>query len=498
MMYHENVTHFRVAIVGSGFAGLAMAIRLKQQGEHDFALLERASDVGGTWRDNSYPGCACDVPSHLYSFSFEPNPRWTRTFSPQAEIQDYLRHCARKYGVLPHVRFGHELIDARWDEGTQRWILRTPHGTLTASVLVAATGPLSEPSIPALPGLDSFRGTVFHSAQWDHAHDLRGRRVAVVGTGASAIQFVPLIQPQVEHLTVFQRTPAWVMPHPDRPLRPVERALYSRMPMLQALMRSGIYWARESFVVGFLHNRMVLAQRMARRHLERQVTDPALRAKLTPQYRVGCKRILLSNDWYPALAQPNVGVVSSGVREVRGHAVVAADGSEHAVDTIIFGTGFHVTDMPIGDRVRGRDGASLTEVWQGSPQAYLGTTVAGFPNFFMLLGPNTGLGHTSVVLMVESQVSYVLDALRCLRGGQAGAVEVRGDAQAAFNAEVQARMRGTVWTEGGCASWYIDPTGRNTTLWPGSTWSFRRRTRRFDPDHYVLHSPVREPAAARA
>src|SRR5258708_22246228 len=300
----------RVAIAGSGFAGLAMAIRLLQQGERDFVVLERAADVGGTWRDNSYPGCACDVPSHLYSFSFEPNPRWTRTFSPQAEIQDYLRHCARKYGVLPHVRFGHELLDARWDDDTQRWMLHTSGGVLTAAVLVAATGPLSEPSVPAVPGLGSFRGIVFHSARWNHEHELRGRRVAVVGTGASAIQFVPIIQPQVEHLTVFQRTPAWVMPHPDRPLRPVERALYSRLPALQAAMRGGIYWAREAFVVGFLHNRMVVAQRIARRHLQRQVTDPALRAKLTPSYRVRCKPILLSNDWYPALAQPNVAVVS--------------------------------------------------------------------------------------------------------------------------------------------------------------------------------------------
>jgi cation diffusion facilitator CzcD-associated flavoprotein CzcO len=500
-MYHktvESIQHVEVAIAGSGFAGLAMAIRLLQRGERDFVVLERAGDVGGTWRDNSYPGCACDVPSHLYSFSFEPNPHWSRTFSPQPEIQDYLRHCARKYGVLPHVRFDSELLDARWDEAAQRWILQTAGGPLTARVLVAATGPLSEPSIPVVPGLDSFRGTVFHSARWNHEHDLRGRRVAVVGTGASAIQFVPRIQPQVEHLTVFQRTPAWVMPHPDRPLRPAERAVYDRLPGMQALMRGGIYWARESFVIGFLRNRMTIAQRMARRHLEKQVTDPALRARLTPSYRIGCKRILISNDWYPALAKPNVEVVAASVREVREHSVIAADGSEHQVDTIIFGTGFHVTDMPVGNLVRGRDGATLAETWQGSPQAYLGTSVAGFPNFFILLGPNTGLGHTSVVLMAESQVDYVLDAMRTMRERGAAAVEVRGEAQVAYNREVQARMRGTVWTSGGCASWYIDATGRNSTLWPGSTWSFRRRTRRFDPEHYELHAPVQRPVSAPA
>jgi len=490
-----TLTHVEVAIAGSGFAGLAMAIRLKQRGEHDFAVLERAEDVGGTWRDNSYPGCACDVPSHLYSFSFEPNPRWSRTFSRQPEIQEYLRHCARKYGVLPHVRFGCELRDARWDEAAQRWRLSTSTGEMTARVLVAATGPLSEPSIPNLPGLDSFRGTVFHSARWNHAHDLRGRRVAVVGTGASAIQFVPLIQPQVERLTVFQRTPAWVMPHPDRPLKPVERAVYSRVPALQSLMRGGIYWARETFVLGLLSNRTAIGERIARRHLAKQVPDARLRAKLTPDFRLGCKRVLLSNDWYPALARPNVEVVTSAVREVRENAVVAADGSVHEVDTIIFGTGFHVTDMPIGDRVRNAAGQSLAGVWQGSPQAYLGTSVAGFPNFFILLGPNTGLGHTSVVLMVESQVDYVLDAMQTMRQRGAAAVDVREDAQLAYNRQVQARMRGTVWTSGGCASWYIDATGRNTTLWPGSTWSFRRRTRRFDAEHYTLHTPERERAA---
>jgi len=480
----------RVAIAGSGFAGLAMAIRLLQQGERDFVVLERAGDVGGTWRDNSYPGCACDVPSHLYSFSFEPNPSWSRTFSPQPEIQEYLRHCARKYGVEPHVRFHCELLDAQWDDAEQRWHLRTSTGELTAQVLIAGTGPLSEPSIPSLPGLEQFRGTVFHSARWNHQHDLRGQRVAVIGTGASAIQFVPRIQPEVEQLVVFQRTPAWVMPHPDRPLRPWERRVYSALPALQRVMRAGIYWARESFVIGFERNRMHLAQRIARRHLEQQVPDLGLRAKLTPNFTIGCKRILLSNDWYPALGKANVELVISGVREVREHSVVAADGTEHEVDTIIFGTGFRVTDMPIGDRVRDAEGVSLTARWKGSPQAYLGTTIAGYPNLFLLLGPNTGLGHTSVVLMIESQVDYVLDALRTMQSGCAAAVEVRAEAQAAFNAEVQQRMRGTVWTSGGCASWYIDSTGRNSTLWPASTWSFRLRTRRFDPAHYVLHAPA--------
>ena len=359
----------RVAIVGSGFAGMAMAIRLLQQGERDFVVLERAGDVGGTWRDNSYPGCACDVPSHLYSFSFEPNPNWTRTFSPQAEIQDYLRHCARKYGVLPHVRFDSDVLEASWDDGAQRWVLRTSQGTLTASVVVAGTGPLSEPSIPALPGLDSFRGTVFHSARWRHDHDLRGRRVAVVGTGASAIQFVPRIQPDVEHLTVFQRTPAWVMPHPDRAISSWERRVYAALPVLQMAMRSGLYWARETFVVGFLRNRMRVAQGIALRHMAKQVPDRALRAKLTPDYTIGCKRILLSDDWYPALSKPNVSVETSAISAVGEDHVVAADGSRHDVDTIIFGTGFHATDPPLATMVHTRDGVRLSDAWDGGPQA---------------------------------------------------------------------------------------------------------------------------------
>ena len=482
--------HHRVAIAGSGFGGLAMAIRLKQQGMDDFVVLERAHEVGGTWRDNSYPGCACDVPSHLYSFSFEPNPEWTRTFSPQPEIQRYLQHCARKYGVLPHMRFGHELLDASWDEAAQRWCIRTAGGELTAQFLISATGPLSEPRLPDIPGIDSFRGTVFHSAQWNHAHDLHGARVAVVGTGASAIQFVPRIQPQVSRLHLFQRTAPWVMPHPDRLISDRERRLYRRAPGLQRAMRAGLYWGRESFVLGFLSGHITIGERIARRHLERQVPDPVLRAKLTPRYRMGCKRVLLSSDYYPALSKPNVEVITEGISAVRPHSVVTPSGEEREVDTIIFGTGFHVTDMPIAARVRTRDGRVLMDAWSGSAQAHLGTTVAGCPNFFMLLGPNTGLGHTSVVLMIESQVSYILDCMRVMQSRGAATVEVRADAVAAFNDDVQRHLKGTVWNTGGCASWYIDANGRNTTIWPGSTWRFRLRTRKFDAENYVLGAGV--------
>jgi cation diffusion facilitator CzcD-associated flavoprotein CzcO len=488
-----HTSRVRVAIVGSGFSGLGMAIQLLRDGVDDFVILERAGDVGGTWRDNSYPGCACDVPSHLYSFSFEPNPRWTRTFSPQAEIWTYLRHCARKYGVLPHVRFNHEVRDAHWDEAEQRWHIETSQGLFVAQVLIAATGALSDPSIPSLPGLESFQGKVFHSARWDHSYDLSGRRVAVIGTGASAIQFVPRIQPQVAQMHVFQRTPAWIMPHPDRPLREWERRVYRLLPALQLAMRAGIYWGRETFVIGFLRNRMALATRMAKRHLRAQVPDRALRARLTPDYTIGCKRILISDEFYPALQQPNVELVTDGVAEVRERSVVTADGTEREVDTIIFGTGFRVTDMPVASRIRRGDGARLADVWQGSPQAYVGSAVEGFPNLFLMLGPNTGLGHTSQVVMIESQIAYVAGAVRHMRAHDVATLQVRPQAQAAYNAEVQSRLQGTVWNSGGCRSWYLDRNGRNSTLWPGTTWSFRTRTRRFDPRDYLVR--VAAPAA---
>src|SRR5215210_2681576 len=489
-----NERDVEVAIVGSGFAGLGMAIRLKQEGVDDFVVLERAGEIGGTWRDNAYPGCACDVPSHLYSFSYAPNPAWTRTFSPQGEIQAYLLRCAERFGVRPHVHLRHEVVEAAWDDALSRWRIETSAGPLTARVLVAAMGALSEPQVPALPGLERFEGTRFHSAGWDHGHDLAGERVAVVGTGASAIQFVPQIQPRVGRLHVFQRTAPWIMPRPDRPLTPAERRIYRRLPQAQLLMRAGIYWARESFVLGFMHPRVMrLQQRLAERHLRRQVPDAQLRAKLTPDYTMGCKRVLISNDYLPSLTRPNVEVVTDAIREVGERSIVTADGSERDVDTIIFGTGFHVTDMPAAERIRGRDGVLLADVWQGSPKAYAGTSVAGFPNLFLVPGPNTGLGHTSVIFMIESQVSYVADALRYLDRERAAAIEVRPQAQAAFHADVDRRMRGTVWTSGGCRSWYLDANGRNSTLWPGFTWPFRRMTRRFDPATYVVRASAPQP-----
>ena len=492
------MTHHRTVIVGTGFSGIGMAIRLLREGDRDFVLLERAGEVGGTWRDNTYPGCRCDVPSHLYSFSFAPNPNWSSTFSPQPEILGYLRDVAARFGVLPHVRFETELQLAEWDESQGRWLIETSQGALSADVLITAQGPLSEPLVPELPGLDSFGGTIFHSARWDHDHDLAGERVAVIGTGASAIQFVPKIQPEVGQMHVFQRTPPWIMPHPNRRLSEFERKLYNRLPAAQLAMRAGIYWARETFVLQFRNERMRrMATRLALRQLSEQVPDPELRAKLTPHYELGCKRILPTDEWYPALMQPNVELVTDGIREIRPHSIVAADGTEREVDTIIFGTGFHVTDLPIGEQVRGRDGRTLAETWGGSPNAYKGAAAAGFPNLFFLVGPNTGLGHNSIVFMIESQINYVAGALNALRGG-AGYLEVRPEAQAAYNDHIDRMTEGTVWVSGGCSSYYIDARGRNSTIWPTFTWPFRQRTREFDAVAYAAGAPAAAPVPATA
>jgi cation diffusion facilitator CzcD-associated flavoprotein CzcO len=477
----------QIAIIGSGFGGIGTAIRLRQEGIEDFTIFERADDVGGVWRDNTYPGCACDVQSHLYSLSFAPNPDWTRSFSPQAEIWDYLRRCARDYNLLPHIRFGHSVTEAVWEHDLQRWRIETSGGTCLASVLISAAGSFSEPELPKLTGLETFKGRVFHSSRWDHQFELERSRVAVIGTGASAIQFVPAIQPQVAKLYVFQRTAPWIVKRHDRAFVRLERQIFRRFPPAQRAMRALIYSFREVIGFAFRHPwAMRLLQPLARRHLKRSVADPVLRAKLTPNYLMGCKRVLISNDYFPALTKSNVELVTAGIAEVRKHSVVDNEGIERAVEAIIFGTGFHVSDFPFARRVRGRDGRTLSEVWAGSPKALAGTTVTGFPNLFLLPGPNTGLGHSSVVYMLEAQIEHVLSAVRYMQRHNIVTMEARPEAQAAYVAKVDKNMRGTVWTSGGCLSWYLDKTGRNSTLWPIDSWRFRRRVARFAPDEYVV------------
>ncbi len=490
------MTHVKVAIIGAGFAGLGAAIALKKAGRDDLVILERGGDVGGTWRDNTYPGCACDVPSRVYSFSFAQNPRWSRAFSPQPEIYAYLQQVARDYDLAPHLRFDTEVLSAAWDADTQHWTIETTNGSWTADVVIAGTGPLSAPSVPALEGLASFRGTTFHSAQWDHSWSAAGRRVAVIGTGASAIQFVPHLQRDAERLVVFQRTAPWVLPRADRAVSGLEQRLYARFPLWQKAVRAGIYLGRESHILGFRFSPrlMRLAQRLALKNLE-QVRDPVKRAQLTPTYTLGCKRVLLSNDYYRALDADNADVVTDPIVEVvpGGVVTLGPEGEQvtHQVDSIVFGTGFSVTDPPIAARVSA-GGRTLREHWQQTGmQALHGLTVAGYPNFFLLVGPNTGLGHNSIVLMVEAQVGHVLRALDALDAQGAGAIEPRADVQAAYNLGLQRALAKTVWNRGGCSSWYLDENGRNTTLWPTFTLSFRRELRRFDVEEYVLHPAVR-------
>ncbi|MEE1759610.1 MULTISPECIES: flavin-containing monooxygenase [unclassified Streptomyces] len=488
-----NGPHVRVAVVGSGFGGLGAAVRLRREGITDFVVLERAGSVGGTWRDNDYPGCACDVPSHLYSFSFATDYAWPRAFSGQEHIRAYLEHVTDVFGLRPHLRFDSEVLRMAWDTERLCWDIETSGGPLSADFVVSATGPLSDPKVPTeaeLPGLGSFPGKVFHSARWDHGYDLRGKRVAMIGTGASAIQIVPAIQPEVGRLTLFQRTPPWVLPRVDRGISGAERWLHERLPFA-AQARRGLLWGvRELQVQAFTKrpNQLGLVERLAKRHMARSVKDPELRARLTPDYRIGCKRILLSNTYYPAITRPNVDVVASGLAKVDGSTLVAADGTAAEVDAIVFGTGFHVTDMPIADRVVGADGRTLAEAWAGSGMRSLrGASAAGFPNWMTIIGPNTGLGNSSMILMIESQLNYMADFVRQLGvlGGRV-ALDARPGAVDAWTARVHKRMERTVWNTGGCTSWYLDASGRNTTVWPGTTTEFRSATRRVDLSEYEV------------
>jgi cation diffusion facilitator CzcD-associated flavoprotein CzcO len=498
-MPDTDTEEVQIAIAGAGFAGLGMAIALRRDGIKDFVVLERAGDLGGTWRDNSYPGCACDIASVLYSYSDQQNPSWSRAFARQPEIQAYIHDVARRHDLARHIRYGHEVLDAAWDEDADRWQIRTSGGDFTAEVLISAVGALADPSIPELPGLDLFDGAVFHSARWNHDHDLTGRRVAVVGTGASAIQFVPEIQPVVGHLDLFQRTPPWVLPR-GNPVIPARwRRRFARHPRLLGWLRRSVFSLYEAFHLGFQHPAVMrLAERRARAHVEREVADPALRAKLIPDYRLGCKRVLGSDTWYPALTRDNVEVTTAPIAQVTPDGIVDADGIHHPVDTIIFGTGFHVSDMPVSHRIRGRGRVLLADRWQGSPKAHLGIGVAGYPNLFMLLGPNTGLAHNSVLLMIEAQIAYLRRALRYRREHGLATLEPTAEAQAAYVAEVDRGTEGSVWTAGGCDSWYVDATGRNSTLWPGSVRAYQRRLARFEIGDYdtQLPRPVpeREPA----
>lgn len=489
----------RVAIIGTGFGGLAAAVRLREAGISDLVLFEKSSDVGGVWRENTYPGAACDVPSHLYSLSFAPKADWSRRFAPQAEIHQYLRDVARDFDVLRHIRFGTEVLEAAYDEGAGVWRLTLAGGAEhEADVLISATGQLSRPSTPAIPGLDRFEGTMFHSARWDHEHDLTGERVAVLGTGASAIQFVPAIAPRTASLTVFQRSAPYVLAKPDRAYRDRAKKAFARVPGLLRLSREGNYFSNELRSLGFnTEPRLLFAHRAAyRKHLREAVADPALRQKLTPTDPMGCKRILMSNDWYPALQLPQVDVVTDPIAEVRPHSIVTTDGTEREVDTIVLGTGFAATEFLAPMRITGRGGRDLHEQWKHGASAYLGTVVPGFPNLFVLYGPNTNLGHNSIIVMLEAQIGWVVQGVRAIADGRVGELEIRREVAGAFDAWVQERVGHTVFA-GGCHSWYINENGRNTQNWPASTLTFRRRLRRLRLEEFEP-APVAIPGGSAA
>ena len=466
-----------------------MAIALKRAGYHDFVVLEKNDDLGGTWRDNNYPGCACDVPSHMYSFSFELNSGWSRMFAPQPEIWEYMRHCARTYGITAHIRFGCPVERLEWDEAIGRWRVATAAGeTYTARAVVSGMGALHVPWFPEIPGAGQFGGAAFHSAQWDHSCRLSGKRVAVIGTGASAIQFIPQIAQQAAHVYVFQRTPPWIHPRPDFEIPPAVRAAFAAAPPVMRTFRNGIYWLLEIRAAGFaVHpGLMTPLQRIAERHITRQIGDPALRAKVTPDYTIGCKRILQSSDYYPALTRPNVELVTDPISRITRSGLAGADGTAYDADVIIYGTGFKTVEALAELNVAGRDGVKLQDAWRGGIEAYHGVTVPGFPNFFLLLGPNTGLGHNSVIFMIESQVQHVMSCLRLLARQNGQTIEVRASASRRFNDQIQRRLGRAVWSQGGCTSWYLDANGVNRALWPGFSFEYWARTRRARRADYVI------------
>ena len=485
-----NNRSFKVVIIGAGFGGLAAAIRLKQKGEHDFVVLERADDVGGVWRDNRYPGCACDVQSHLYSYSFAPNSNWSYQFSPQPEICDYLRRCARNFQILERIQFNTAVRSLHWSEERGEWIIGTMHGEYRGRYIFAGMGALSDPKIPALEGMSDFQGQVFHSARWPRDVNLKGKSVCVVGTGASAIQFIPKLQPIVSQLHLFQRTAAWVVKRGDFAIAEKTRERFRRFPWLQQWARFSIYVQRELLAFGFRHPIVMrVVQMQAIRHMHASIKDPALRRKLTPRYTLGCKRVLVSDDYYPALAQPNVHVVPSALARITKHGVVGSDGIEHKVDAIIFGTGFQVQDLPYSHYIYGRHGKSLADVWQGSPRSLTGTTVSGFPNLFLLHGPNTVLGHTSMIYMLETQVEQALRLIKRAEQLDVAIVEASAEAQQRFVTWVDRKLRGTVWVSVGCKSWYMDKTGRNASIWPSYTFTYRRRALGIRLDNYEFRQP---------
>ena len=488
---------YEVAIIGAGFAGIGAGIKLKNQNDNSFIIFERAAEVGGTWRDNTYPGCACDIPSFLYSYSFEPNPEWSETFSPQAEILEYLKHCISKYQLEQHIRYNTSITKIEFDESKGHWTIWDDKNNETvARIIISAAGPFNAPMIPNIKGKDSFEGEAFHSLHWNHNYDLTDKKVVVIGTGASAIQFIPKIAPQVKKLTVFQRTPPWLLPKQELPYTAKSQARFKNFPLYQKFWREAIYWFLENRgrpLYAADNKKRAKGKKECLAHLEESVSDPILRKKLTPDYEVGCKRVLISSEYYPALQRPNVELVAEGVQEICPKGILKKDGTLVEADVIIYGTGFLATTFKNVFTVIGRGGRNLFEEWnEKGGEAYLGTAVSGFPNLLLMVGPNSGLGHNSIVHMMESQLNYILDYLKHLRQADSEQTyfDLKQEVQVKFNEEIQQQLSKMVWSAGNCKSYYLkNADGKNTSIWPGSTISFRRKTRKIEFKNYEVVSP---------
>jgi cation diffusion facilitator CzcD-associated flavoprotein CzcO len=475
-----------VAVIGSGFGGLGAAITLRKRGVTNIAIFERASELGGTWRDNRYPGCRCDVASALYSFSFAPNPKWTNTYSYQEEIWQYLSDVADRYRLRGLIKFDHDVSDTSFDSTAQLWRISTTRGDYEAKCVILATGGLAEPRLPDIDGLSTFAGPLMHTARWDETVDLKGKRVGVIGTGASSIQVVPQIAPIVASLEVFQRTPSWILPHLGRPVLERSKRIFSVLPLAERLVRAKVYWRNELMVLGFVKdpNRMGQAETMSRDHLARQITDPQLRERFNPIYRLGCKRVLISNDFYPAFNRDNVALVTEDIEWVDSSGIRTGDGIHHELDVLVAATGFYVTDNPMAEKVHGLGSVTLADAFRGALANYKGTAFPGFPNFYMLGGPNTALGHSSIIFMQESQLNYAIKAiLAALRADLL--IEPDEGAAERWTTQLRAKLPTTVWGTG-CSSWYLNAEGINTTIWPDFTFKFRNATRKFDArDHRI-------------
>ena len=477
-----------VLIIGAGFGGLGTAIRLRQQGISDIVILERADEVGGTWRDNSYPGAACDIPSNLYSYSFAPNPDWSRAYSGSGEILDYARHLADSNDLRPLIRFGRTVTEAAFNESDGYWQVTTQDGEqFLGRSLVMASGGLANPSLPKIPGIDTFEGKRIHSARWDHDYDLKGKRIAVIGTGASAIQIIPELVKVAEKVTVFQRTPGWVMPRMDYRSPAWSKALFRAVPATQSLLRKALYWGHESMAFSFIWSTPMtrVVERISAAFLKHQVSDPWLRRQLTPDFRIGCKRVLMSSEYYPALQKPNCKLITWPIATISPKGIRTAEGIEHQVDCIVFATGFEVSKNGTPFPVHGLGGRDLNAEWSGGAQAYKSVQVSGYPNLYFTFGPNSGPGHNSALVYMESQIAYIVRSIGKRAAANLKYIDVRADAQKAFNVDIQKRLAKTNWNSG-CKSWYLSADGFNSTMFPGFATQFARQMANFRERDYRM------------